>query len=245
MDKQGRKMSKSLGNVIDPDLIIQKVGSDAFRLWIAGESTVGDDFRINEEKIAGAGKFMQKLANVAAFVGKFPQAEARPAKLHAADEWILGELDAVSLQAAAAYDGLDFFTPANGVRSFVWNTFAPHYVEMVKGRAYAGDPAACWTLHHVLRSVLHLLAPVTPFSSHYYAHGIYGIDVHRATFPGPAGVAHKPDTTAEIVAFNSLVWKTKQEKGMSLGAPLEGMAVPVALKAFELELKEMHKLTTT
>ncbi|MFO1534328.1 MAG: class I tRNA ligase family protein, partial [Thermoplasmatota archaeon] len=102
MDKQGRKMSKSLGNVIDPDLIVGKVGSDAFRLWIAGESTVGDDFRINEEKIAGAGKFMQKLANVAAFVGKFPQ-PAKPARLHPADTWILGELDDVVKTSVAAY----------------------------------------------------------------------------------------------------------------------------------------------
>jgi valyl-tRNA synthetase len=241
MDKQGRKMSKSLGNVIDPDLIVGKVGSDAFRLWIAGESTVGDDFRINEEKIAGAGKFMQKLANVAAFVGKFPQ-PAKPPKLHPADEWILGELEEVVKTSAAAYKGLDFFTPANAVRSFVWNTFAPHYVEMVKGRAYNGDPAACWTLHECLRSVLLLLAPITPFASHYYGHGVYGLDVHRAAFPAPGGHARKPDWSEQIVAFNSLVWKTKQEKGLSLGAPIEGLAVPAELKPFEAELKDMHKL---
>src|SRR5205814_7443364 len=108
MDKQGRKMSKSLGNVVDPDEVVKKVGSDAFRLWIAGESTVGDDFRINEEKIAGAGKFLQKLANVASFVAKFQQ-PARPAKLHPADEWILGELEDVVRASVAAYRELDFF----------------------------------------------------------------------------------------------------------------------------------------
>ncbi|HUR61562.1 MAG TPA: class I tRNA ligase family protein, partial [Candidatus Thermoplasmatota archaeon] len=210
MDKQGRKMSKSLGNVIDPDLIIGKVGSDAFRLWIAGESTVGDDFRINEEKIAGAGKFLQKLANVAAFVGKFPQPGPkslegssaqnatgawRPARLHPSDQWILGELDAVTEEAVQAYGDLDFFTPANGVRSFVWNTFAPHYLEMVKGRAYAGDEAACWTLHEVLQRTLLLLAPITPFCSHYYGKGVYNLDVHRAPFPQPAGHRTDPATT--------------------------------------------------
>ncbi|MES2154369.1 MAG: class I tRNA ligase family protein [bacterium] len=243
MDKQGRKMSKSLGNVIDPDLIIQKVGSDAFRLWIAGESLVGDDFRINEEKIAGAGKFMQKLANVASFVGKFPQA-ARPAHLRPADAWILGELDAVIASARAGYDTLDFFTPANNVRSFVWNVFAPHYVEMVKGRAYAGDPAACWTLHHVLGAVLHLLAPITPFASHYYAHGIHGADVHRGLFPQPGGHPHDPEATTQIVAFNSLVWKAKQEKGLSLGAPIPETAAPIpdGLTGMASELREMHKL---
>lgn len=242
MDKQGRKMSKSLGNVIDPDEVVKKVGSDAFRLWIAGESTVGDDFRINEEKIAGAGKFLQKLANVAAFVGKFPQPAARPPRLHPADEWILGELDAVTEEAVAAYGKLDFFTPANGVRSFVWNTFAPHYLEMVKGRAYNGDPAACWTLHEVLRKVLTLLAPITPFCSHYHAQGVYGLDVHRSAFPAPGGHRRNPETTAEIVAFNSDVWKRKQERGLSLGAPIADVPVPPGLKEFEAELRDMHKL---
>ena len=242
MDKQGRKMSKSLGNVIDPDEVVKKVGSDAFRLWIAGESTVGDDFRINEEKIAGAGKFLQKLANVAAFVAKFPQPSARPARLHPSDEWILGELDATTAEAVRCYADLDFFTPANGVRGFVWNTFAPHYLEMVKGRAYAGDEAACWTLHQVLRTVLLLLAPVTPFCSHYYGKGVYGLDVHRAAFPRPAGHRRNAETTAEIVAFNSDVWKAKQEQGLSLGAPIANVVVPAGLKEFEAELRDMHKL---
>lgn len=242
MDKQGRKMSKSLGNVIDPDLIVQKVGSDAFRLWIAGESTVGDDFRINEEKIQGAGKFMQKLANVCAFVAKMPQPPARPKHLHPADTWILGELDAVVETSVAAYKDLDFFTPANAVRSFVWNTFAPHYLEMVKGRAYNKDEAACWTLHHVLRTVLRLLAPVAPFSSHYYGANVYGLDVHRQPFPEPAGFPRKGEQTEEIVAFNGQVWKTKQERGLSLAAPIDGVVIPVGLKEFETELREMHKL---
>jgi valyl-tRNA synthetase len=241
MDKQGRKMSKSLGNVIDPDDIIRKVGSDAFRLWIAGESTVGDDFRINEEKIAGAGKFLQKLANVAAFVAKFPQ-PSRPARLHPADQWILGELDAAAAQAVQAYQDLDFFTPANGLRSFVWNTFAPHYVEMVKGRAYAGDEAACWTLYHVLQSVLALLAPITPFASHFYTRALYGTQVHALAFPEPGDARRNPETTAEIVAFNSGVWKAKQDQGLSLGAPLAGIVIPAGLKEFEAELKDMHKL---
>lgn len=242
MDKQGRKMSKSLGNVIDPDEVVKKVGSDAFRLWIAGESTVGDDFRINEEKIAGAGKFLQKLANVASFVAKFDRPAAQPAKLHPADAWILGELDAVTREAVAAYKALDFFTPANAVRSFVWNTFAPHYLEMVKGRAYNKDPAACWTLHHVVRTVLQLLAPVAPFSSHYYAHGLYGLDVHRSAFPVAGAHRHNPETTNEIVAFNGLVWKTKQEQGLSLGAPVSNIVIPSGLKEFEAELRDMHKL---
>jgi valyl-tRNA synthetase len=241
MDKSGRKMSKSLGNVIDPDDIIRKVGSDAFRLWIAGESTVGDDFRINEEKIAAAGKFLQKLANVAGFVARFPPPDRQP-ELQPADLWVLGELDHTVAAAVAGYRDLDFFTPANAVRSFVWNTFAPHYVEMVKGRAYNGDPAATWTLHHVLRTVLRLLAPLAPFASHHYAHGLYGLDVHAEALPEPGGRERDAALTEQVVAFNSQVWKAKQERGISLGAPIEGIEVPEALAPMAAELREMHKL---
>ena len=242
MDKQGRKMSKSLGNVVDPDLVIGKVGSDAFRIWIAGESMVGDDFRVNEEKIQGAGKFLQKLANVCGFVARMEQVPIRPSRLHPADEWILGELDHFAEEAVTAYRGLDLFTPANQVRSFVWNVFAPHYLEMAKGRAYAGDPAARWTLHHVVRTVLHLLAPIAPFSSAYFAKEVYGVDVHRATFPHPAGARRNPETTEAIIAFNSQVWSAKQEQKLSLGAPISGIQVPAGLKEFEAELRDMHKL---
>ena len=100
-----------------------------------------------------------------------------------------------------------------------------------------------WTLHQVLRTVLLLLAPITPFCSHYYGHGVYGLDVHRAPFPAPGAHARNPEQTAEIVAFTGLVWKTKQEQGLSLGAPIANIVIPSGLKEFEAELRDMHKLS--
>ncbi len=242
MDKHGRKMSKSVGNVIDPDKILDKHGSDAFRLWIAGECTIGDDFRIDEQKIQGTGKFLQKLANVAKFVSQFERPAARPDALTATDAWILGELDAVTTKAVEGYQNIDFFGPANAVRGFVWNTFAPHYLEMVKGRAYDGDPAACWTLHEVVRRVLHLLAPLAPFSTHYLASRIYDVDVHAADFPEPLGFEGDAGLTEAVVAFNSEVWKAKKDAGLSLAAPIDGVEVPEALTGMAGDFTAMHKL---
>ena len=241
MDKNGRKMSKSLGNVINPDEILDKTGSDAFRLWIAGECTIGDDFRINLEKIQGAGKFLQKLGNVASFVQRFEE-PPRPESLGAEDEWILGELDRVTTQAVAAYGDLDFFTPANEVRSFVWNVFAPHYMEMVKGRAYNNDAAACWTLHQVVRRVVALLAPICPLFSHHVASGLYGENLHESAFPKPSGYDANTELTDAVVAFNSNVWKSKQEQGLSLAAPIAGIEIPATLARMATCLVEMHKL---
>ncbi len=245
MDKHGRKMSKSVGNVIDPDTIIDKHGADAFRLWIAGECTIGDDFRIDEQKIQGTGKFLQKLANVTNFVSQFEAPATRPETLTATDEWILGELDAVTTRAVSDYAEIDFFGPANSVRGFVWNLFAPHYMEMVKGRAYDKDPAACWTLNEVVRRVLLLLAPLAPFSTHYLASNVYGMDVHRAGFPEPLGFAAKDGLTEAVTEFNGAVWKAKKDAGLSLAAPIEGIDVPEALAGMSVDFTAMHKLGET
>ncbi len=242
MDARGRKMSKSVGNVIDPDQILETTGSDAFRLWIAGECTIGDDFRIDEQKIKGAGKFLQKLANVVKFVSQFEAPPDRPSQLTATDEWILGELNAVTGKAVAGYEAIDFFSPANEVRSFVWNLFAPHYLEMVKGRAYEGDPAACWTLHEVVRSVLRLLAPITPFITHYLAKQAYALDIHQAAFPEGDKDAGNQDLTEAVVAFNTLVWKTKKDQGLSLAAGIDGIDIPEELTGMADDFTAMHKL---
>ncbi|MGB0652133.1 MAG: class I tRNA ligase family protein [Thermoplasmatota archaeon] len=242
MDKHGRKMSKSVGNVIDPDTILDKHGSDAFRLWIAGECTVGDDFRIDEQKIQGTAKFLQKLANVVKFTMGFEAPAERPAALHPVDEWILGELDDVTQRTKEGYEALDFFGPANAIRSFVWNLFAPHYLELVKGRAYDGDAAACWTLHEVAKRILVLLAPVAPFISHYLGSRVYGLDVHHVGLPEPLGLAADPARTQAILDFNGHVWKAKKEAGLSLAAPIDGIEVPEALADMADVFAAMHKL---
>jgi valyl-tRNA synthetase len=243
MDERGRKMSKSLGNVIEPEAILQEFGADAFRFWAASESTVGDDFRISRDRIAGAKKFLSKLHNVARFISTFEPAP-RPGQLDPADAWILAELNRVTVEARSGYEGFDFFGPANSLRNFVWNTFAPHYVELAKKRAYAGDASARYALHEVLRCCLLLLAPVCPFISHRLYGGLYGGEVHEARFPEPLTGIDPGLTrmTPLLEAFNSDVWKRKKEQGLPLNAPLDGVVVPPELAAYKAGLAAMHNL---
>ena len=293
MDERGRKMSKSVGNIIDPDEMLDKFGSEAFRFWIASECTIGDDFRISPERIEGSFKFLQKLFNVSRFCSMFslnegdasettkegeagprplplPLPVEPPTALEPVDKWILAELAALQDKCQEGYAEFNFFVPATAIRSFVWNLFAPHYLELVKSRAYEGDEAAIWTLHHCLNTVLHQLAIITPCFAHHIASELYGdADIQHSAAP-PATLlapALAPDRSTDdefkkevkgwtaltdrITEFNSQIWKAKKDSGTSLAAPLpEELAnrdehrIPRELMEAGLGaiLKAMHKL---
>ena len=242
LDARGRAMHRTTGNYLPADPLIQKFGADAIRFFAASETGPGDDYRISEDKIGGAQKFITKLWNVARFISSFPAIPA--GKLKASDEWILAELNALIVECRGAYEEYNLFVPANRCREFLWNTFAPHYVEMVKGRAYQGDDGAVYGLHATLRDLLRLLAPIVPFSTDKIWREVYGGSVHGELLPSlRAGVREElTKATPGIQAFNSDTWKRKREAGISLGQPIEGIAVPEALKDFADDLKRMHRL---
>ena len=162
----------------------------------------------------------------------------------AADEWILAELNRLIETARGSYEDLNLFLPSNRCREFLWNLFAPHYMEMVKARAYEDDTGARWTLHACLRDFLRLLAPIAPFSTDKIWRAMYGGSVHVETFPMPHdGIpGSRADFTDKIVAFNADVWKRKRDGGLPLNVELPGVAVPTDLKPFEGDLRRMHRL---
>jgi len=242
LDARGRAMHRTLGNVIDPWPTIERYGADAMRFFVASETNPGDDFRISEQKIGGAGKFLTKLWNVARFISSFDEPPA--GKLRPTDEWILAELNRLIEDCRGAYEELNLFFPANRARDFLWNLFAPHYVEMVKARAYAGDGGAIWTLHACLRDLLKLLAPIVPFSTDKIWRSMYGGSIHAERFPSPRdGVpASALDATEALLGFNGEIWRLKREKGQSLNVEISGITIPEALRPYEEDLRRMHHL---
>ena len=243
LDARGRAMHRTLGNVIEPWPLLKKHGADAVRFFVASEENPGDDFRISEAKIGGAGKFLTKLWNTARFVSSFPEPAA--GKLLPTDEWILAELNRLIEDCRGAYGDVNLFTPSNRCRDFLWNLFAPHYIELVKARAYEDDTGALWTLHTCLRSLLRLLAPITPFATDRIWRSVYGGSVHQERFPmARDGIPTSwLSTTQALVDFSSEIWKRKREQGLTLNAELQGMSVPQDLAPFETDLRRMHRLT--
>ena len=245
VDEKGERMSKSKGNVIDPIPILEKNGADTFRLWSASEVNLGSDFRISETKINGMGKFLTKLWNISKFISMFPIAEATPLDT---DKWILDEMSKVVKESVSGYNDFNFFIPANKVREFIWNVFAPHYMEIVKQRAYGigvdeNSKLAAWsTLHTCLKTSLLLLAPIMPFITDKIWREIYSNEsIHKQIFPLAKWNFGYIKYTQNIIDFNSKVWNEKRKKGISLRDPIS-INIPEELNLFKNDLIAMHKL---
>ncbi len=131
-DQNGRKMSKSLGNIIDPLDVSAKYGTDAVRLSMVLGTAPGQDTRLWEEKIAGFRNFTNKLWNIGRYVSKTSKLTAKSSKLSVADRWILSRLNAVTKKVTANLDKFNFSAAGELLRDFTWNEFADWYVEIHK-----------------------------------------------------------------------------------------------------------------
>jgi valyl-tRNA synthetase len=246
VDEGGERMSKSKGNIVYPRPILKKYGGDAFRLWGASEASLGSDFRFSEEKVSGAFKFLTKLWNVARFISNFEEVKRRP-KLKASDEWIIGELNNLIKRCISGYKEFNFFIPAIEIKSFLWGMFAPHYIEMVKERAYLRDKSATYTLHLCLKTLLKLLAPICPFITDKLWRSLYSKrSIHLERFPRKRKDWESKLTrlTQSLLEFNSGVWKYKKSKGIALSAELGSYPLPNELRPFAKDLKRMHRIVS-
>ena len=241
LDQFGKKMSKSRGNVVEPGSVLQKYGAEAFRYWAASEVNVGEDYRISEDRISGTAKFLTKLWNVARFISTFDTKD-QPDALGPTDRWILAELNDLIRECELGYNDFNFFVPATRIRDFLWNIFAPHYIEMVKQRAYKGDVGALYCLNEVLQNVLKMLAPICPFITDRIYRDVYGKTIHKELLPITRPdweIMEKP--TKIIIEFNSQIWKKKKEQSLSLNAEFKA-EIPMELEMFKEDLRAMHHL---
>ncbi|MFX0077826.1 MAG: valine--tRNA ligase [Candidatus Hermodarchaeota archaeon] len=251
LDEHGERMSKSRGNIIDPNPMFDQYGTDALRLWGALEASLGSDFRFSEGRLAGAHRFLTKLWNISRFISGFPQIKREDIELHPADHWILSELNDLINRARAGYNKLDFIVPARELRTFTWDLFASHYLELVKGRAYSkedesGRNAAWFTLHTILHAILKLLAPICPFITEKIHRTLYDTDtsIHKLCFPESIDGIEKDHPTDTLIQFNADLWKHKKDHKMSLRTPISTVSATKTLKPYAEDLKRMHNIET-
>ena len=170
-DSQGRKMSKSLGNGIDPLEIIDKYGTDALRFSLILGTSPGNDIRYSEEKLDAAGNFANKVWNASKFVlmnlEQIEKIDDSNENLTCEDKWILSRLNTVVKEVRNNLDNFDLGIALQKIYDFIWNEFCDWYIEMVKPRLYNKEDktrqAAGYVLNKVLEDSLKLLHPFMPF----------------------------------------------------------------------------------
>ena len=172
-DSQGRKMSKSLGNGIDPLEIIEDYGADALRMTLVTGNAPGNDMRFYNERVEASRNFANKVWNASRFIMMNMEGKevTKPAKdeLHPADKWILSKCNTLVKDVTENMDKFDLGIALSKVYNFLWDEFCDWYIEMAKSRIYRADEAAeaanaaLWTLREVLKNGLKLLHPFMPF----------------------------------------------------------------------------------
>ncbi len=171
-DSQGRKMSKSLGNGIDPMKVIDQYGVDSLRFFLTTNSTPGQDMRYIPEKVEAAWNFINKIWNASRFVlMNLPEGMTMEdidlSNLSASDAWILNKLNLVLLHVTENMEKYEFALVGNELYSFVWDDFCSWYIEMSKASLSSEDEhvrkAAQSTLLVTLNAIVRLLHPFMPF----------------------------------------------------------------------------------
>ncbi len=164
---EGQKMSKSKGNVVEPQAVTEQHGADALRFWAAG-SKLGEDLDYQEKDILTGKKFITKLFNASNFVfmNLADYKNKKPAQIEKIDSLFLEELNGLIKTATSAFEEYEYSRAKTEVEKFFWHEFCDNYLEIVKKRIYnnkKGKESAQYILYHSLLALLKIIAPIMPF----------------------------------------------------------------------------------
>ncbi|HHU24618.1 MAG: valine--tRNA ligase [Bacilli bacterium] len=229
-DEKGQKMSKSLGNGIDPFDLIEQYGCDALRYFLTTNSTPGQDLRYSEEKVGAAWNYINKIWNIARYIminiGTDEVAEIDPSKFSAIDHWIMQRLNDVIKATDELYEAFEFGEVARIIYHFVWDDLASWYIELTKTvfAGWSGDIANTKAiLKHLLVTVMKLLHPFMPFVTEEIYQTFNEGSIMVSAWPKP--FVFETDTqaisfTGQMMDIISSVRSLRAEKNVPLSKPL-------------------------
>ncbi|MHC4848248.1 MAG: valine--tRNA ligase [Planctomycetota bacterium] len=206
LDAQGRKMSKSLGNGIDPRDMIDQYGADAMRFTLAILTTEGQDVKLAPTKFELGRNFMNKIWNAARFVlGSVPEA-AKSASVGTTltDRWILSRLEATVAEMTRSLENFRFHDAAQALYHFVWDDYCDWYLEASKERLAVGDRACGATLLFVLKRTVQLIQPFAPYLAAELHEGLGGSEP-AALLPWPEAGARDEAAEAQMARLQELI----------------------------------------
>ncbi|AHG00237.1 valyl-tRNA synthetase [Halostagnicola larsenii XH-48] len=250
LDENREKMSKSRGNVVDPDDVLAEYPVDAIRFW-AANAAVGDDFPYQEKDLRAGEKLLRKLWNASKLVDTLaPRAPDEPAELEAIDRWLLAELDDAIDDLTEYLEAYEFAKARDRLRTFFWNTFCDDYLEIAKTRE--DNPSTQYALRTAHRTFLELWAPILPHVTEEIWQAVYagetsaadGDDlesIHRREWPEPRGYEadlEAGETATEVI---SALRRYKSERQLPLNEELDAVAVYGSIGGFENAVRDvMH-----
>jgi valyl-tRNA synthetase len=228
LGEDGHKMSKSLGNIVMPEAVVELYGSDAFRQWAAIGGSTGSDIVFSWKDVVAGHRFQQKLWSIVRFC--MPHLEGyQPGEVEyrTIDRWLLSKLNTLIKHTTASMDAYQFDETLKSIRGFAWETLADNYIELVKSRLYGDDieakKAAQQTLYLTVDALARMLAPFIPYFAEEVFSQLHVTSVHQAPWPEVDKAAI--DTAAEsrgeqVKEITSAIRRFKSDKGMALNAPL-------------------------
>lgn len=236
-DASGQKMSKSKGNVIDPLIVMDQFGTDAFRFTLAAFAAQGRDIKMSEERIAGYRNFVNKIWNAARFT-LMNLGEGEPGELPAEptleDRWILSRVSRVAQEVGRAIEEYRFNEAANAAYQFGWHEFCDWYLELAKGPLYdESDPkrqvATRAVLAEVFSRLLRLLHPFMPFVTEELWQRLPGVcgSIMSASWPGDHDEQIDPQAEHDMGLVMEVIGAVRNIRGEMGISP--GQTVPVVL----------------
>lgn len=228
-DEKGRKMSKSLGNVVDPMEIAQELGADSLRFALTSLVTEGQDVNIGREKLEGSRNFANKIWNAGRFILMSIKDPVKPESLDSLDifsKWILSLTDEIIEKATYYYDNYDFNEIAQLLYSFFWDHFCDWYIEVSKLLLKDNSSYVSWVLLYVFRTYLKLLHPIMPFITEELWEYVKDEDnlLPLSDWPVPLGFRDETSVKEANVIFDIIksLRSIKQEMGISFEKKTSG-----------------------
>ena len=263
-DSQGRKMSKSLGNGIDPLDVIDEYGADSLRFSVLSGTTMGNDIRFMPEKLDQASNFANKVWNAAKFITNSLADEQKvrdfcfevyeknkaynPDLLRIEDKWILNKFDKLVADVSKNIDNYDIGIALDKIYAFMWNEFCDWYIEMVKPRIYSEDEATKVAvsdiLNHVFGSTLKLLHPFMPFiTSEIYSKLIcFGTDdLMMAKWPTIREEFVFDKEEEKVEKFKKLIVEIRNVRTKMNVHPSKKSKLILVAEGYEKEIKEAEE----
>jgi len=259
LDPHHKKMSKSKGNVVEPQAVIAKYSADALRFWAAG-SKLGEDLPYQEKDIVTGQKFITKLWNASRF-GFMHLEDYRPEennRLEVMDRWLLSKLSKVIKGATESFRKYEYFRTKADTELFFWQTLCDNYLEIAKDRLYNPEKrgkearlSAQYALYNSLLAVLKLMAPIMPFITEeiyqlYFAGFEKEKSIHNTLWPSLSMEDNEAEAVGDFfVEVLGKVRKFKAEKKMSLKTELKAVNIKGNITAEQFDLIKAELMAVT